>query len=81
MAGKIKLMVDGVEREVTEVTFEIIKEPWSEYEMYDGGRIRLRHILQRLFVVVDENGVAMNNAEGDPWVVVRAMPVAVVATR
>lgn len=81
MANVRQMDVGGVMRDVIEVPFEIVKEPWAEYEMLDGGRLRVRHILQRLFVVVDDDGKPAMNDDGDPLVLVRAMPVAVVATR
>ena len=49
MAKMMKMDVGGTIRDVIEVPFEIVKEPWAEYEMLDGGRLRVRHILQRLF--------------------------------
>jgi hypothetical protein len=81
MAKMMKMDVGGTIRDVIEVPFEIVKEPWAEYEMLDGGRLRVRHILQRLFVVCDEEGKPATDEAGDPIVVVRAMPVSVVATR
>jgi hypothetical protein len=81
MSKVIEMMVDGVPRNVIEVPFTIVTEPWAEYEMMDGGRLRVRHILQRVFVVVDDTGHFEIDAQGDPIVVVRSTPVSVVATR
>lgn len=81
MSKVIEMVVDGVTRQAIEVPFEIVKEPWAEYQMLDGGALRVRHILQRVFVVLDDAGKQMVDDGGDPIVVIRAMPVSVVATR
>jgi hypothetical protein len=76
-----QVMVDGKPQDVIEVPFEIVKEPWAEYEMLDGGHLRVRYVLQRLFVQVDSEGTPMTDDQGDPKVVVQAQPVSVVATK
>lgn len=67
-----KMNVGGREVFVREVQFEIDREEWNEYKLLDGGRVRVKTVVLRIFRMVDENDKPLFNAEGDPEVVVRS---------
>ena len=39
-----------------ELRFEVIREPWNEYELPDGSILRVRHVLLRIFRLEDREG-------------------------
>lgn len=72
MAKIVKLPVEGGESvSAIEVDFKPVREDWDEYELADGGRVRLKTVVQRIFRIVDADGRPTTNAEGDPAIVVR----------
>jgi hypothetical protein len=56
---------DGRKVLVVEVDFEIIQEDWNEYRLNDGGKLRLKTNLVRVFRIVDEQGQPVHDANGD----------------
>ena len=54
-----------------EQQFEIDRENWNEYKLLDGGRVRIKTTVARIFRVVDENGNQLYNDSGEPHLVVR----------
>ena len=71
MANVVKINIGGQDFDAIEQQFEIGKEEWSEYKLFDGGVIRLKTTVQKIFRVVDANGNPAFTADGDPHVVVR----------
>ncbi|MFC2035654.1 hypothetical protein ACFLUJ_05975 [Chloroflexota bacterium] len=71
MPKLIKVNLDGVEHDGREVDFKIVKEEWNEYELYDGGRVRLRTSAQKIIQVLDVDGRPLLNKDGDPHIMVR----------
>jgi hypothetical protein len=59
--------VDGVE-----LAFTIVREEWNEYALADGGRVRVRTGVHKIFQIVDAKGTPARNQDGDPEVVVRS---------
>jgi len=56
---------------VQELQFEIAREDWNEYKLLDGGRVRVKNTVARIFRVVDEEGNPQYNPDGDPELLVR----------
>ncbi|HEY8768420.1 MAG TPA: hypothetical protein VIP09_14355 [Dehalococcoidia bacterium] len=54
-----------------EEDFEIVKEDWNEYKLLDGGSVRVKTTIARIFRVLDERGNPAVTDDGDPSVVVR----------
>lgn len=57
---------DGTTAEAISLPFEVVAEPWHEYAMADGGRIRTRPIATRIFKVLDDEGKHRFNPDGTP---------------
>jgi hypothetical protein len=73
MAGKIvKLKIEnGQTVDAIEVDFVPKSENWAEYDLADGGRVRVKTVVQRIFRIVDDEGRPTRTDDGDPAVVVR----------
>jgi hypothetical protein len=56
---------------VSEEDFTIEKEDWNEYRLLDGGTIKVKTTVQRIFRVLDASGKPKIDADGDPEVLVR----------
>jgi hypothetical protein len=67
---KVKLG-DGRDVNAIEVDFEIKREEWNEYELADGGRLRVKTVVHKILRVVDENGRQVYDANGDPVMIAR----------
>ena len=66
-----KIKVGDQEFTAIEEQFEVAREEWNEYKLLDGGVIRLKTSVQRIFRIVDEDGNQLYNDVGDPHVIVR----------
>lgn len=64
MAASWKVNIGGVEYDAVEVGFEIRKEDWAEYEVADGGRVRLKTTVSRIAKVVDAGGNPVPDPQG-----------------
>jgi hypothetical protein len=64
MAQKRRFPVGGKEMDGVEVAFEPTKEPWSEYELADGGRVRIRPSVQRIFQLLNDDGKPARGPDG-----------------
>lgn len=71
MGRKTQIRVEGNLVDVTEEDFEIVSETWNEYKLLDGGNIRVKTTVGRIFRVLDDDGKPRINDDGDPAVVVR----------
>ena len=65
-----KLNVNGTERDAIEVQFEIRREDWAEYEFVDGGTMRAKTTVKRIWQVIDEQGNHVRHPNGDRFLVV-----------
>jgi hypothetical protein len=72
MAIRRRLEIMGEEREVVELEFEAQKEPWYEYTLADGGRFKIKMIVQRVFQVLDADGKPARTPDGSPFLVVQS---------
>lgn len=61
---------DGRTLPVVEVDFEVVREDWNEYTLSDGTKLRVKNIVTRIFLQVDENGEVIYNENGEPNVVI-----------
>lgn len=67
---KVKLG-DGRDVNAVEVPFEIRREEWNEYELADGGRLRVKTVVHKILKVVDDEGKQLYDANGDPIMIAR----------
>lgn len=73
MPKKLKIpLPNGQVVDAVEVSYSIVKEEWNEYEMADGGRVRVKASVQKMLRVLDANGKGAVTEEGDPQVLVRS---------
>ena len=54
-----------------EQQFEIAQENWNEYKLLDGGSVRVKLTVSRIFRIVNEDSVQIYNDDGDPELIVR----------
>ena len=71
MAATQKVMVNGAEGLGVEVEFEIKSEAWNEYNLLDGGTIRVKCNAIYILRLVDNKGKQLYADEGTPLFVVR----------
>jgi len=71
MASVVKMQVGGQEYNAIEQEFTIKEENWSEYRLLDGGLIRLKTTVQKVYRVLGPDGQPAFTAIGDPHVIVR----------
>jgi hypothetical protein len=62
---------DGRDVSAIEVPFEIRREDWNEYELADGGRVRVKNVVHKILRVVDDDGKQVYDANGDPVMIAR----------
>ena len=60
-----KMNIDGTERQVIELPFEIRREHWAEYEFADGGGVRFKAAVTRIWQVLDDAGQPDRLENGD----------------
>lgn len=66
--GVIKVPFNGQMVDAIELDFQPVTEPWSEYELMDGGRLRTRSTVARVFWMVDAKGIPMRDADGQAMI-------------
>ena len=52
----MELEIQGKKVPVREVDFEIEKEEWNSYKLVDGGIVRIKTTVLRIFQILDELG-------------------------
>lgn len=73
MATKRTINVNGQDLEVIDVGFEATKpEGWNEYELADGGRVRIKMTVIRILQVLDAEGKPAKNPDGDRFLIVQS---------
>lgn len=65
------IRVGDKEFRVRELDFEIDHEDWNAYKLLDGGRVRVKTTVARIFRVLDGDGQPAYNEDGDPHIIVR----------
>ena len=66
-----RIKVGDREVNAREEDFEIVREDWNEYRLLDGGSVRVKTTVARIFRVLDDEGRPVYDQDGDPQVVVR----------
>lgn len=79
MARKIRIKVNGQDRDAVEVDFKIRREDWNEYELLDGGKVKMRAAVMRMLQVVDDDGRPVLTPEGDRLIVVQSQNSVVIS--
>ncbi len=67
-----KFAINDREMDGVEIDFDPIREGWNEYELRDGGRVRMRLTVQRIFQIVDENGQPVRDNAGERLLAVQS---------
>ena len=70
MGQVIKLTSNGIEYNALEASFEIGREEWNNYKLLDGGTVRVKTTVARIYLVVDDKGQQLYNPDGSPMVLV-----------
>ena len=65
MAEVRKMNFGGEERSVIELPFEIRREDWAEYAFADGGGVRVKVVVARVWQVVNDDGKPVYDEDGD----------------
>lgn len=72
MALRRKFPLGDREIEGIEIAFEPVRETWNQYELSDGGRVRMRVTVQRIFQILDDDGKPARNEKGERILVVES---------
>lgn len=71
MARKVRVKVGDKEVDAMDMDFTVRHEEWNEYELADGGRLRVRTTVATILRVLDDNGKPAFDEAGDPVFAVR----------
>ena len=55
-----------------QIDFEVIKENWNEYKTSSGVIVKLKSVVGKMFLVIDEKGDIVGLPEGEPNIIVRS---------
>ena len=69
MARIMKIKFGDREVDAVESEFEISRENWNEYKLFDGGIVRLKTTVLRIYRAVDSEGRPRYNPDGSPMIV------------
>jgi len=73
MAKIVKVDVGGGNLvDATEQDFQVQREEWNVYDLADGGRVRVKASVFKIFRVVDASGKPASGPDGEPLVVVKS---------
>ena len=66
------ILPTGEKIRVMEVAFDTLREDWSEYRLASGDKLKLRvkNIVTRIFLRIDEQDNIIYNENGEPTVVI-----------
>ena len=68
MARIVKVRFGNQEVDAVEADFTIGREEWNEYKLLDGGTVRLKTTVTRIYIAVDANGNPRYNPDGSPMI-------------
>lgn len=54
-----------------EQQYQIASEDWNEYKLLDGGVLRLKTTVHKIYRIVDEESNQIYDAQGEPQIIVR----------
>jgi hypothetical protein len=60
-----------------ELEFRTAREEWNEYQLADGGTVRVKAVVNKLYWLLDAEGKPAYNQAGDPHVAVNASTLVV----
>ena len=66
----VKVRVQGQEVEAVEEDFAVAREEWNEYKLLDGGAVRVKTTVSRIYRLVDSEGNPRYDGDGSPSFVV-----------
>lgn len=67
-----KIQVGDQEVEAIEVAFTVGREEWNEYELADGGRVRVKTSVARILRVLGPDGKPARTPDDEPFLVVQS---------
>ena len=70
MARISKIKAGNQEIDALEVDFDIHREDWNEYKLLDGGTVRVKTTVIRIYKAVDEEGNQRYLEDGNPFMIV-----------
>lgn len=68
MARIVKVKFGDQEVDAIEADFTIGREEWNEYKLLDGGTVRLKTTVTRIYRAVDSDGQPRYNGDGSPMI-------------
>jgi hypothetical protein len=68
MPRVVTLHLPSGDAQAIELDFEPTQEPWSEYRLANGGTIRVRAVVNKLYRLLDAEGNPAYNRAGEPSV-------------
>ena len=71
MANLVKARLGEREVDALEMDFQTAREEWNDYQLLDGGRVRVKTVVAKILWVVDDNGNKLYNDQGEPIILVR----------
>jgi hypothetical protein len=77
MTGPIKQieLPNGEKISVQDVDFEVVQETWNEYQLETGIKIRVKNVLIKAMLMLDEEGNVREDERGDPIVIISSSNV------
>jgi len=64
------LKVGGQEFKAVEVSFDTISEHWNEYLLSNGISVRVKNVVLKIYMIVNDQGELLYDENGDPRVIV-----------
>ena len=74
-----KIMLEGVEYNVEDVSYETVKENWNEYRLESGEKLRVKLVTSGVLRVLDDTGLPLLAPDGTPRLFVKHKQVIEVA--
>ena len=65
-----EIQLNGQTVKVIEQDFEIGREAWNEYKLLDGGAVRARLSVSRIFRLLNDDSTFAVDPQGDPVYVI-----------
>jgi hypothetical protein len=72
MPPTVTLRLPSGEVQAVELTFEAAREEWNEYRLADGGTVRVKAVVSKIYRLLDAAGNPAYDQAGDPHIAVNA---------
>ena len=71
MAKIHKVRLGSSEFDAIEQEYQIASEDWNKYKLLDGGEVRVKLTVSKIYRIVDDKGHFLSDQNGDPRVIIR----------